>query len=120
MSRYHAAIKNDRRWHAARAVVLERDDWCCTECEATDDLTVDHTTPLAVLFADGITPEAIALAVDPDHLVTLCRPCNSRKSDQIEATTYTRHTWISPYWTAVLGPILDPLHQPTEEVTPVL
>ena len=98
MTDNHDAIKNDPRWHAARADCLDRDDYTCQQCGATEDLTVDHRVPLEVLFAHGITPDAIELALDLANLVCLCRPCNGRKSDRVDPSTVTRHTWISPYY----------------------
>ncbi len=98
MSANHLAIKNDPRWHAARADCLDRDGYQCQECGSEDDLTVDHRIPLDVLFAHGITPEAIDQALDVDNLQTLCRPCNSRKGERIDPRSVTRHDWASPYY----------------------
>lgn len=84
MSSHHDHIKNDPRWKAARVECFDRDDYRCVDCEAEDDLQADHIYPLALIFADGVTPEAIDLAVDVDNLVTRCGPCNRAKSDTVD------------------------------------
>lgn len=105
-SRNYEHIKNLAEWKACRLLVLDRDDHTCVRCEATEDLTVDHVTPLDVLFAHGVTPEAIAWAVDPDNCVTLCRPCNGRKGAAIEHELH-RTTWVHPAYLDALGWLLD-------------
>jgi 5-methylcytosine-specific restriction endonuclease McrA len=50
--------------------VYSRDGHRCRHCGTTDDLTLDHVTPLAV---------AVASSYSDDEFVTLCRTCNSRR-----------------------------------------
>lgn len=110
MSDNHSAIKNDPRWHAARGECLDRDGYTCQRCGATDDLTADHIVPLDLLFAHGITDDAIEQALDVDNLTTLCRPCNSRKAEHVDPTTVTRHTWVSPHYRVLAW--LEERHEP--------
>lgn len=53
---------------AVRRAVMERDEFTCQECGATDDLALDHIYPLSLGGEDT-----------EDNLRVLCRPCNSRK-----------------------------------------
>lgn len=48
--------------------VLPTDNLTCVECEAPEDLTVDHIVPISRGGGN-----------DPSNLRVLCRPCNSRK-----------------------------------------
>lgn len=118
-SRNYEHIKNRAEWKACRAVVLDRDERTCVRCESTEDLTVDHVTPLDVLFAQGVTPEAIAWACDPDNCVTLCRPCNSKKGATIEHEL-TRTTWVHPAYEDVLGWLTTDHNGTTDTTTLVL
>lgn len=56
-----------------RAEILERDNYTCQYCGATDILEVDHIYPLS----KG------GLFDDPENLQVLCRPCNRRKSAKV-------------------------------------
>jgi 5-methylcytosine-specific restriction endonuclease McrA len=107
----HRHIKNLPEWKAARAECFERDDHQCQcpgcnlhdgWCGATEKLQADHTTPLDVLFADGVTPEAIALACDVDGLLTMCGSCNGSKGASTDVVTI-RHTWVNPRYAETLG-----------------
>ena len=57
-----------------RLQVFEKDQWACVRCGVDANLTIDHITPLA----HGGTN-------DFDNLQTLCRACNGRKKDKLEA-----------------------------------
>lgn len=76
----------DRRWRKVAALVKDRDGQCA-DCGATEDLTVDHIVPMVQLIAAG----SIDQAYDPDHLVTLCRSCNSSKQDNNEGRPILVH-----------------------------
>lgn len=58
----------DRRWRNL-SQRLRRESPFCANCGTTDDLTVDHITPIS---AGGDL-------YDRTNLAVLCRPCNSRK-----------------------------------------
>ena len=75
MSRHHALIKNDPRWHAAREECLERDGYRCVDCGGTEDLQADHVLELNELVANG----DLDLAFEVDNLATRCGPCNRAK-----------------------------------------
>lgn len=102
MSDNHKHIKNLPAWKLARVNCFERDDYTCVDCGSTDALQADHEVPLAVLFADGVTPEAIELACDVDNLRTRCASCNASKGASTDAVVI-RHTWINPRYAACLG-----------------
>lgn len=57
---------------AVRDAVFQRDGRRCGECEATDDLTLDHVHPWSLGGVDTV-----------DNLRVLCRPCNSRKGARV-------------------------------------
>lgn len=63
-------------WNALRAeltpVVLARDGALCRYCGSTDDLTIDHVTPLAHGGSNNLT-----------NLVVACRICNSSKGARL-------------------------------------
>jgi 5-methylcytosine-specific restriction endonuclease McrA len=91
VSRHHAAIKNDPRWHAVRAECLDRDGHACTSCgTAAEDLErpleADHIVRLS---------EDASLAFDLENLVKLCRPCHNEKERRYEETKLIRVEWIS-------------------------
>lgn len=56
-----------------RVSVLERDEYRCQFCGATDDLTLDHIIPWS---RGGPDTE--------DNLRVLCRPCNSARGNRVE------------------------------------
>jgi 5-methylcytosine-specific restriction endonuclease McrA len=55
-------------------IVIERDGYQCTKCGSTEDLTLDHKTPLSKGGSD-----------DPENLQILCRSHNSQKGTRIVA-----------------------------------
>lgn len=102
MSDNHSHIKNDPRWKAARVECFERDDYTCVSCGSTENLEADHIVPLDVLFADGVTPDAIDAAVDPDGLATRCKPCNGSKGARTDVVV-VRNTWVNPRYMSTLS-----------------
>lgn len=67
MNGYRNPIPDEVRW-----AVFERDDFRCRDCGARRFLTLDHIHPVSQGGADDI-----------ENLQTLCRRCNSKKSDKI-------------------------------------
>lgn len=57
---------------AVRRAVMERDNYTCQDCSATDNLCCDHIIPVS---KGGGSEE--------ENLQVLCKPCNSRKKDRI-------------------------------------
>lgn len=90
MSANHVAIKNDPRWHAARAACLERDGATCQACGSTEQPEADHKQPLQL----GGDPFDLA------NLQTLCKPCNVRKGTT--PLVAEQVTWISDRWPELL------------------
>ena len=58
--------------HSLKWAVWKRDGFECKKCFATENLSVDH-----------IHPESLGGDLSMDNLQTLCRLCNSRKSNKI-------------------------------------
>lgn len=57
---------------STRAMVMERDEYQCVECSATDFLTLDHIWPYSKGGKDTV-----------ENLRVLCRSCNSAKGDRV-------------------------------------
>lgn len=89
MSKYHEAIKNDPRWHQARAACFARDGYQCVMCGSAGPLECDHITPLVALIPSGGDPFNL------DNLQTLCRTHNRLKGATI-TTERIRIEWINP------------------------
>ncbi len=58
--------------HSLKWEVWERDGFKCENCNTTKNLSVDH-----------ITPESFGGKLELKNLQTLCRSCNSKKSNKI-------------------------------------
>lgn len=58
---------------ALRDLVMERDEYTCQECSATEDLSLDHIIPFS--FGGPDTEE---------NLRVLCRRCNSSRGNRVE------------------------------------
>ncbi len=67
----HPAYGNPTRWKRLSKRLRRIQPWCST-CGSTEQLTIDHLTPVA----RGGAP------YDLDNLDVLCRPCNSRKGNR--------------------------------------
>lgn len=75
MKRYYEGLKKPEFKtpipQKLRKAVFERDGYTCRHCGATTNLAADH-----------IVPEARGGKATMENLQTLCRSCNSRKSDR--------------------------------------
>ena len=58
--------------HSLKWAVWKRDGFLCQHCKATQNLSVDH-----------IIPESLGGDLSMHNLQTLCRSCNSRKSNRV-------------------------------------
>lgn len=67
----HAARERARVTAEVRRRVIARDNWSCRVCSSTENLEVDHYIPVSL----GGTSDDV-------NLWTLCRPCNSAKSNR--------------------------------------
>lgn len=74
-----------RAWRVQAARIKKRDGYRCQSCGAEHDLTVDHINPVAVTQRTEY---------DDSELITLCRPCNSRKGKRIDQ----RIDYRNPKW----------------------
>lgn len=61
-------------WDTVREIVKKRDNDSCVYCGASENLSVDHISPVS---RGGD-------ARDPKNLQTLCRSCNSSKHNKLE------------------------------------
>ena len=69
----HRRVYGTDAWRVSRAIVLQRDQWTCTECGKElhgQDATVDHVHEMQ---------HGGAMLPTIDGLRALCRACNSRK-----------------------------------------
>lgn len=82
----HHLLRNTKRWREVRAEALERDNYQCVRCTATEELEVDHILKLEHY------PQ---LAYDLDNLQTLCQPCHVEKGKEPEVEV-DRTQWINP------------------------
>ncbi len=97
MSQHHAAIKNDPRWHAARAACLDRDDHACVWCGREENLEADHILEVST------HPD---LAFEVENLRTLCRPCHTDRHRRAGGEALVRAEWINPRYADTLAAIL--------------
>ncbi len=89
----YAAKFKDPRWQRKRLEILERDNWTCQKCGATDQtLNVHHK-----FYSFGQDPWQY-----PDWcLVTLCEECHEiedearREMSQQFLETFARHGWLN-------------------------
>lgn len=58
--------------NSIKKTIMERDNNECLNCGSTENLTIDHITPLSIGGGN-----------DYNNLQTLCSSCNSRKSNTI-------------------------------------
>ena len=70
-------VKRRRRAYNAKRdqlmlALIERDGYQCATCGTSDNITIDHITPLSRGGSD-----------DLDNLQLLCQSCNSKKSDTL-------------------------------------
>lgn len=67
----------DASWQRIRKLVLDRDGWCCYQCQkmlSGADATVDHIIPMS---------QDPSLRLDTRNLAACCRSCNSIKGKKI-------------------------------------
>ena len=60
---------------ATRREVFARDNYCCVQCSATEELTLDHIFPFALGGSNA-----------PENLQVLCKACNFKKGNRLEKT----------------------------------
>jgi 5-methylcytosine-specific restriction endonuclease McrA len=78
MSTKRGDPRSQRRYKAARLVVLSRDQWTCYYCQSPDATTVDHIYPVSKM-------ENIEDAYNPEMMVACCKRCNSSKGSRSQA-----------------------------------
>ena len=86
-----------------RARILERDNYTCQHCGATEQLCIDHVLPVS----RGGTS-------DDDNLQALCMSCNTRKGNSLSvddnASTVERRPDVDPKQVQVVPLIPDSLN----------
>lgn len=60
-----------------RKIIFKRDNNCCVNCGAKEDLTVDH---IISVYKAAKNLDLLNILNTEDNLQTLCKSCNSRKS----------------------------------------
>ena len=70
---------------AERQAIFERDGYKCLECGSTENLSLDH-----------IIPRSKGGTSDPENLQTLCRSCNARKGNRLDAQLAQANTDVDP------------------------
>ena len=83
MSTKRGDPRNQRRYKAARLVVLSRDQYTCYYCNSPDAMTVDHIVPVSKM-------EDKQDAYDPNNMVAACKRCNSSKGSRSQAAFLAR------------------------------
>ncbi len=68
-----------------REQVLQRDSYKCTECEAEEELEVDHIKPISIIIKEyNITEDSLFAIIDIPELIdtnngrTLCKSCHKK------------------------------------------
>lgn len=81
----------NRKWipRSVRDFVYARDGGVCVQCGTTEDLQLDHITPLVQGGTDGA-----------DNLRLLCGKHNRDRNKELKdsAPVVTRTTWVNPRW----------------------
>lgn len=70
---------------AERQAIFERDGYKCLECGSTENLSLDH-----------IIPRSKGGTSDQENLQTLCRSCNARKGNRLDAQLAQANTDVDP------------------------
>ena len=65
------ARSRGKKWRYAKAAALQRDEYTCQQCEATENLEVHHWEPYFISFDNSL-----------ENLVTLCRSCHQDKHEE--------------------------------------
>ena len=93
MSTKRGDPRNQRRYKAARLVVLSRDQYTCYYCNSPDATTADHLVPVSKM-------DNIEDAYDPNNMVACCKRCNSSRGNKSHARflaiTATPPAFLSP------------------------
>lgn len=79
------------RWNAARAYVLDRDEYVCWICGGEDANEADHIIPLSHMTQEQWDE---GLPWDTNNLKASHKTCNGRRSNKVEA----RQAWINTKW----------------------
>lgn len=78
MAKYLKKIQGARKWLA------ERDGERCAKCGVTENLTVDHIVPLAIMSYFGVMTRGSHAFKRPDWLQLLCQDCNHKKGSKVD------------------------------------
>lgn len=74
----------DKRWLEKRASIIQRDNYCCRICGATDKLVVHHKQ----YHVDMKTNEKnYPWDYDDKYLITLCETCHRRGHAKFKVPT---------------------------------
>jgi 5-methylcytosine-specific restriction endonuclease McrA len=86
--------RDSRKWRALRLRILSRDGHVCGYCGQPAD-TVDHILPVRK------HPDQ---AMNPDNLISACKPCNSAKGSRSQGVFLAR-SFAPPVFIDYISPM---------------
>lgn len=90
------SAEEERAWQEVRRIVLEREDWKCSECAPKP--------PDGQLHVHHLIPRAAGGADSPSNCITLCEACHSRRHLNLQVSLARR---TIERWALALARFLD-------------
>lgn len=92
--------RDSRQWRALRLSILARDGHTCGYCGQPAN-TVDHIIPVKT------NPD---LAMNPENLISACKPCNSAKGSRSEGL-FLQRKFTPPVFSSLISPMSTALQE---------